>query len=123
MIAGLIVLGVVVLLLLWAVAIYNGLVRLRALVKEGFSGITVQLRRRADLVPNLVSTVEGYATHEREVLTHVTAHRGDRFGNLRHRRSPKPAPASRNGNKLHWTQTPAGKIKMAKIRAKRWQNR
>jgi LemA protein len=77
MIAGLIVLGVVVLLLLWAVAIYNGLVRLRALVKEGFSGITVQLRRRADLVPNLVSTVEGYATHEREVLTQVTAHRAD----------------------------------------------
>ena len=76
MVVGLIVLGVVVLGLLWGVAIYNGLVRLRALVKEGFSGITVQLRRRADLIPNLVSTVEGYATHEREVLTQVTAARG-----------------------------------------------
>ena len=64
-------------LLLWGVAIYNRLVRLRALVKEGFSGITVQLRRRADLIPNLVSTVEGYATHERETLTQVTAHRAD----------------------------------------------
>ena len=74
---GWIVLGVVVLLLFWGVAIYNGLVRLRALVREGFSGITVQLRRRADLIPNLVSTVEGYATHERDVLTQVTAHRAD----------------------------------------------
>src|SRR4051794_41893627 len=70
-----IVLAVVVIALLWLVAIYNRLVRLRALVKEGFSGITVQLRRRADLVPNLVSTVEGYATHEREVLAEVTANR------------------------------------------------
>jgi len=77
MLVGLIIVGVVVVLLIWGVAIYNALVRLRALVKEGFSGITVQLRRRADLIPNLVSTVEGYATHEREVLTQVTAHRGD----------------------------------------------
>ena len=69
--------GVVVLLLLWGVAIYNRLVRLRALVKEGFSGITVQLRRRADLIPNLVETVKAYATHEREVLDEVTAHRAD----------------------------------------------
>ena len=69
--------AIVVILLFWGVAIYNGLVRLRALVKEGFSGITVQLRRRADLIPNLVSTVEGYATHERETLDQVIAHRGD----------------------------------------------
>jgi LemA protein len=74
---GWIVLGVVVLLLFWGVAIYNGLVRLRNLVREGFSGITVQLRRRADLVPNLVETVQGYATHERDVLDQVTAHRAD----------------------------------------------
>lgn len=74
---GWIVLGVAALLLVWLVLIYNGLVRLRALVREGFSGITVQLRRRADLIPNLVSTVEGYATHEREVLSQVTAHRAD----------------------------------------------
>jgi len=74
---GWIALGVLALVLVYAVAVYNGLVRLRALVKEGFSGITVQLRRRADLIPNLVSTVEGYATHERNVLTEVTAHRAD----------------------------------------------
>jgi len=69
---GWIVLGVVVLLLLMAIGLYNRLVRLRALVKEGFSGITVQLRRRADLIPNLVETVQGYATHEREVFEQVT---------------------------------------------------
>jgi LemA protein len=74
---GWIVLGVVVLLLLMAIGLYNRLVRLRALVKEGFSGITVQLRRRADLVPNLVSTVQGYAAHERGVLSEVTEHRAD----------------------------------------------
>ncbi len=72
-----IVLGVVVLLLLYAVGIYNRLVRLRALVKEAFSGITVQLRRRADLIPNLVETVQGYATHEREVFEEVTARRAE----------------------------------------------
>ena len=76
-IGGWIVVAVVVLVLLYGIAIYNRLVKLRALVREGFSGITVQLRRRADLVPNLVSTVEGYATHEREVLDQVTAHRAD----------------------------------------------
>ena len=75
--AGWIVIALIAIALLYGIAIYNGLVRLRALVREGFSGITVQLRRRADLVPNLVSTVEGYATHEREVLDQVTAHRTD----------------------------------------------
>jgi len=74
---GWIALGVIVLLLLYAVGIYNRLVRLRALVKEGFSGITVQLRRRADLIPNLVETVQGYASHEREVFQEVTAMRAE----------------------------------------------
>lgn len=69
---GWIVLGVVVLALLGLVAMYNRLVRLRALVREAFSGITVQLRRRADLIPNLVEAVKGYASHEREVFEDVT---------------------------------------------------
>ena len=72
-----IVIGVAVLLLLYVIGLYNRLVRLRALTKEGFSGITVQLRRRADLIPNLVETVQGYAGHERETLDSVIAHRGD----------------------------------------------
>ncbi len=70
-------LAAIVLLLVYAVGVYNRLVRLRALVHEAFSGITVQLRRRADLVPNLVETVKGYAAHERETLDQVTAHRTD----------------------------------------------
>jgi LemA protein len=69
---GWILLGAVALVLLYVMGIYNRLVRLRALVKEGFSGITVQLRRRADLLPNLVETVQGYATHEREVFEEVS---------------------------------------------------
>src|SRR5436190_7461581 len=75
--AGWIILGAVVLVFLYVIGIYNRLVRLRALVKEGFSGITVQLRRRADLIPNLVETVQGYATHEREVFEEVTAKRAE----------------------------------------------
>ena len=76
-IVGWVVVGLIVLVIFYAIAVYNRLVRLRALVKEGFSGITVQLRRRADLVPNLVETVQGYATHERATLDEVTAHRAD----------------------------------------------
>jgi len=74
---GWVLLGIVVLGIVYVIALYNKLVRLRALAKEGFSGITVQLRRRADLVPNLVETVKGYATHERETLDQVTARRAD----------------------------------------------
>src|SRR3954463_15147002 len=69
---GWIILGLIILSLLALVGMYNRLVRLRALAKEAFSGITVQLRRRADLVPNLVETVQGYATHEREVFEGVS---------------------------------------------------
>ena len=69
---GWIILAAVVLLLLYILGIYNRLVRLRALVKEAFSGITVQLRRRADLIPNLVESVQGYAAHEREVFEEVS---------------------------------------------------
>src|ERR687890_1540681 len=76
-IAGWVILAAVVLLLLYVIGVYNKLVRLRALVREGFSGITVQLRRRADLIPNLVEAVKGYATHEREVLDQVTARRAE----------------------------------------------
>lgn len=72
---GWVILAVVALLILFAVSLYNRLVRLRALAKEGFSGITVQLRRRADLIPNLVEAVKGYATHEREVFEEVSANR------------------------------------------------
>ena len=69
--------ALVALCALGIILLYNRLVRARALVREGWSGISVQLRRRADLVPNLVSTVEGYTTHERDLLNEVTARRVD----------------------------------------------
>jgi LemA protein len=67
-----IVLVVVVAVLLWVIGVYNKLVRGRNRVREAWSGIDVQLRRRASLVPNLVEAVKGYATHERVVFDEVT---------------------------------------------------
>jgi len=72
-----IALALIALTVLLFILIYNRLVRARALVREGWSGIAVQLRRRADLVPNLVATVQGYAAHERDLLDDVTVHRSD----------------------------------------------
>ena len=69
---GYIVLGVAVLLILWAFATFNGLVRGRNIVGEAWSGIETQLKRRADLIPNLVETVKGYASHERQTLDDLT---------------------------------------------------
>jgi LemA protein len=60
-----IVVAVVVVIAAFAIAVFNRLVRLRNMVREGWSGIDVQLRRRTDLVPNLVEAVKGYAGHER----------------------------------------------------------
>lgn len=71
-ITGYVVLGLLVLVLLWAVATYNGLISRRNMVSEGWSGIEAQLKRRADLIPNLVETVKGYATHERATLDELT---------------------------------------------------
>lgn len=59
-------------LVIWGIATYNRLVRLRNKAQEAWSGIDVQLQRRADLVPNLVDTVRAYAAHEEGVLTDVT---------------------------------------------------
>jgi LemA protein len=69
---GYILLGVVVVLLLGAVTIYNKLVTNKNLVAEGWSGIDVQLKRRNDLIPNLIESVKGYMGHERGVLDQVT---------------------------------------------------
>jgi LemA protein len=62
-------------LAVYAIAIYNRLVRQRNLVREGWSGIDVQLKRRTELVPNLVDTVKAYASHERGLFEEVTARR------------------------------------------------
>jgi len=67
-----IILGIVVLVLLAGITIYNKLVRLRNTVKSSWSDIDVQCKKRYDLVPNLVETVKGYASHERAVFEKVT---------------------------------------------------
>lgn len=74
-IIGIIVAVVVVLFIVWLVGIYNGLVRRRNQTKNAWAQIDVQLKRRHDLIPNLVETVKGYAAHERQTLEAVTAAR------------------------------------------------
>jgi len=63
---------VLVAVVLWLIAVYNGLIRLKNRVDEAWSDIDVQLKRRYDLIPNLVEAVKGYATHEKELFTKVT---------------------------------------------------
>jgi LemA protein len=68
-----IVIGVIILACIgFVIAVYNSLVTLRVRVEEAWSDITVQLKRRADLIPNLIETVKGYAAHEKEVFERVT---------------------------------------------------
>lgn len=69
---GLITGAIIVAIGIYVMVTYNGLVRLRQMVAEAWSGIDVQLKRRADLIPNLVETVKGYAGHEKETLEQVT---------------------------------------------------
>jgi LemA protein len=70
----------VLLLIFWAIAVYNRLVTLRNRYKNGYSQIDVQLKRRTDLIPNLVETAKGYMAHERETLEAVIAARGAAVG-------------------------------------------
>ena len=65
------IIGIVVVIILWFVSIYNSLVKLRAQYEEAFSGMDVFMKRRYDLIPNLVETVKGYAAHESETLEAV----------------------------------------------------
>lgn len=94
MIAVWILLGVVVLLALYMVVTYNGLVKLNVRVEEAWSDITVQLKRRYDLIPNLVSTVQGYAKHESGVFEKVTEARANALN------AQGPAEAAKAENAL-----------------------
>ena len=67
-----IILGAVALIVIWLIAAYNGLVRLKTQAVEALSDIDVQTKRRFDLIPNLVETVKGYAAHEKTALEDVT---------------------------------------------------
>jgi len=67
-----IILGIVAVIALWIIAAFNGFVTLKNRAKEAWSDISVQLKRRYDLVPNLVETVKGYASHEKQIFENVT---------------------------------------------------
>ncbi len=75
-----IVLVVVAVLVVWLISVYNGFVRLVNRTKEAWADIDVQLKRRYDLIPNLVATVKGYATHETEAFENVTKARASALG-------------------------------------------
>jgi len=75
-----IIFGILAILVLWIIFIYNRLVTLRNRVKEAWSDIEVQLKRRYNLIPNLVETVKGYASHEKEVFEKVTQARTKAIG-------------------------------------------
>ncbi len=75
MVGGIIILVILVAVIGYVIKIYNELVRARNSVKNSFAQIDAQLQRRFDLIPNLVETVKGFATHERELLENVTASR------------------------------------------------
>jgi len=75
-----IIIGIIVLVILWAIAVFNGLIRLKNRTDEAGSDIDVQLKRRHDLIPNLVETVKGYAQHEREAFENVTQARARAMG-------------------------------------------
>lgn len=89
LVIALIILGFFIILALWAMSAYNGLVSLREQVRSGWAQIDVVLKRRHDLIPNLVETVKGYATHEKETLERVIAARNQAVT-----ASPQQAPAA-----------------------------
>ncbi len=90
----LVIAGIILLILLFIWALYNGLVRSRLRVSEAWAGIDVQLKRRSSLIPNLVETVKGYAAHEREVFEKVTQARSALMG------AQGPAEAAQANNQL-----------------------
>ena len=67
-----IIIVLLVLIVFWAISVYNRLVKDKNMVKEAWSGIDVQLKRRTDLIPNLLETVKGYARHEEDLFKKVT---------------------------------------------------
>ncbi|MFY9401915.1 MAG: LemA family protein, partial [Candidatus Omnitrophota bacterium] len=73
----LVILGIIVLLIIWGVSLYNRLIRLRNTREQSFADVDVQLKQRHDMIPQLVETVKGYMQHERGVLTEITEARAN----------------------------------------------
>ena len=80
MIAGIIIIAVVLVVVLWVISIYNGLVKMRNNRENAFADTDVQLKQRHDLIPQLVASVKGYAAHEKELLEKLTATRAAAMG-------------------------------------------
>jgi len=95
MIVTYVVLGIVVVVVLYVMGTYNGLVRLRQHVRESWSGIDTELKRRYNLIPNLVETVKGYASHEQETLDRVISARAKAVDS-----TGSPASQARDENAL-----------------------
>ncbi|OGF20866.1 hypothetical protein A2Y83_04220 [Candidatus Falkowbacteria bacterium RBG_13_39_14] len=87
-----VLLAAAIILILWLIAIYNGLIRSKNRTEEAWSDIDVQLKRRYDLIPNLINTVKGYAAHEKELFEKVTQARTQAMG----AGSPKDKAAAEN---------------------------
>ena len=94
MIESLVLLGVLAILAFWAVSIYNKLVTLKNRFENAFAQIEVQLKRRYDLIPNLVETAKGYLQHERETLENVTAARNQALAGLQAAAAAPGSPAA-----------------------------
>lgn len=77
MLIGLIIVVLVVFIIFWIIGTYNGFIRLRNMFQNAWSDVDVQLKRRYDLIPNLVETVKGYAKHEKEVFENITKARAN----------------------------------------------
>ncbi len=88
-----ILLSLLLLTLFWSISIYNALIRLRQHLRDSWSGIETELKRRYDLIPNLVETVKGYAAHEKELLEKVTEARSQAQGSTG---SPEQQAADEN---------------------------
>jgi len=95
MIVTYVVLGIIVVVVLYVMGTYNGLVRLRQHVRESWSGIDTELKRRYNLIPNLVETVKGYASHEQETLDRVISARAKAVDS-----TGSPASQARDENAL-----------------------
>ncbi len=91
---GLLIILILVVVFLYLIFTYNSFATLKVKIAEAWSQIDVQLKRRADLIPNLVETVKGYATHEKEVFENVTRARSALMG------AQSPAEASQANNQL-----------------------
>jgi len=75
-----VILGIIIVIILWLIAIYNGLIKSKNRTEEAWSDIDVQLKRRYDLIPNLIETVKAYAKHEREIFEKIAEARARAMG-------------------------------------------